>query len=155
MISPELLKRFPFFAPYNESQLVEIAMLAAVEEIAKDAIIFEECQPANTLYVLIEGSIELFIKAEEQNHPKTHKEFSVGDINPGEIFALSSMIEPHVLNAGARATQPSKIIQIDALALRGMFEKDCLMGYLTLQQVSKSLMERLAFTRVQLAAAWA
>ena len=154
MISPELLRRYPFFAPFSGAQLIEISMISNQEIVETGTVLFEECQPANTLYVLVSGSVELFYKSKEEYHPTTSKEFSIGDINPGEIFALSSMIEPYVLSAGARATQPSNIIKIDARAMRAMFETDWHIGYLTICQVSKSLMERLAFTRVQLAAAW-
>jgi CRP-like cAMP-binding protein len=76
-------------------------------------------------------------------------------VNAGEVFAISSLIMPHVLNATARAAQPSRFVKIDAKALRAMFEEDPQMGYFAMHQVTKTLMERLAYTRVQLAAAWA
>jgi CRP-like cAMP-binding protein len=59
------------------------------------------------------------------------------------------------LSAGARASADSQVVKIDAQALHTLFEKDFQLGYLAMQQVTKALMERLAFTRVQLAAAWA
>lgn len=155
MISPELLRRYPFFGPFNDSQLKQIAKLANEEEVDEGVEIFEECGPANFLYMLIEGGVELFYKSEEEFHPKTSREFSVGDINPGEVFAISSLISPFTLNATARTTRSSKYVKIDALAMRELFEADPRMGYLAMHQVTKTLMERLAYTRVQLAAAWA
>lgn len=155
MISPELLRRFPFFAPLNGAQLREIAMIAEEVSIQAGEQLFEECQPADYLYVLVEGAVELFYKSEEEYHPKSKKEFSVGDINPGEVFAFSALIDPYVLNATGRAAQACQIVKIDAKALRALFEKDPQMGYLMMHQLTKALMERLAYTRVQLAAAWA
>ena len=35
MISPELLRRFPFFAPFSEAQLIEIAMIAEEENLLR------------------------------------------------------------------------------------------------------------------------
>ena len=155
MISSELLKRYPFFGPFNDSQLRAIAKIAEEASVKAGAQIFEECQPADTFYVLVEGAVELYYKSEEEFHPKTSKEFSVGEINPGEVFAFSSLIEPYVLNATGRAIKDCRVIMIDAKALRGLFEEDPRMGYLALHQLTKALMERLAYTRVQLAAAWA
>ena len=155
MISPELLRRYPFFGPFNDEQLKAIAMIADEASAGVGEELFEECAPADWLYLLLEGSIELFYKSEEEFHPKTSREFSVGDINPGEVFAISSLISPYALNATARATRPSKFIRIDARALRQTFEEDPQMGYVAMHQVTKAIMERLAFTRVQLAAAWA
>lgn len=155
MISPELLRRSPFFAHFTETQLKEIAMIAEETSAEAGVVLFEECQPATHLYLLLEGSVELFYQSKEEYYPKTHKEFMVGDINPGEVFAISSMLEPYILNAGARLTQPARYIRIESGALREMFAEDCQLAYNTMYQISKMLMERLAYTRVQLAAAWA
>jgi len=155
MISPELLRRYPFFGPFNDEQLKNIAKIANETSADVDEEIFGECAPADALFLLIEGSVELFYKSEEEYHPKTSREFSVGDINPGEIFAISAVINPYVLNATARATRPCKLIKIAAKPLRELFDEDAAMGYIAMHQVTKSLMERLASTRVQLAAAWA
>lgn len=155
MISPELLRRYPFFGLLNENQLYAIAMIS--DEVAVEAgeTLFEECKPAEALYLLVEGGVDLYYKSEEEYHPKTRKEFLVGEINPGEIFSLSAMIEPYVLSASARASKASNLIRIDAAELRKLCQEDPQMGYVVMQQIAKALMERLVYTRVQLAAAWA
>jgi CRP-like cAMP-binding protein len=155
MVTPELLRRYPFFARFSENQLKAIAEIS--EEVSKNKgeLIFEECQPANSLFLLLEGGFDLSYKSEEEYYPKTRKDFDVGQINPGEVFALSSLIEPYALNATARASKPSKLIKIDAIALRKLFDSDPHMGYLAMQQLTKAIMGRLADTRVQLAAACA
>ena len=155
MISPELLRRYPFFGPFNDAQLKEIAMLADEISVKEGEEIFEECNSADNLYLLLAGNVDLYYKSEEEYHPKASKEFSVGEINAGEIFAVSSLINPYVLNATARAAKPCKLVKFDAVGLRDLFEKDPKMGYIAMHQVTKSIMERLAYTRVQLAAAWA
>jgi CRP-like cAMP-binding protein len=155
MISPEILRRYPFFGPFSDEQLKAIAKIAVEAEADEGEEIFEECNPADTLYLLVDGNIELYYKSEEEYHPKTSREFYVGGVNAGEVFAISSLIMPHVLNATARAAQPSKFVKIDAKALRAMFDEDPQMGYVAMHQVTKTIMERLAYTRVQLAAAWA
>jgi len=155
MISPELLRRYPFFAPFGDPELREIAMIADEISAEDGTELFEECGEADSLFLLIEGGIELYYKSEEEFHPKAHKEFAVGGVNPGEIFAISAIIEPYKLNATARVTKISKLVKIDAKKLRELFSKNPALGYLAMQQIAKTLMERLADTRVQLAAAWA
>jgi CRP-like cAMP-binding protein len=155
MISPELLRRYTIFGQLGEQDLNNIAMLA--DELTAEAgtVLFEERQPANALYLLLEGSIDLYQKSEEEYHPKARKEFLVGEINPGEIFSISSLIEPHILNASARTSKPSRFIKFDATALRQLANENPQLGCTLMRQVAKALMERLAYTRVQLAAAWA
>jgi CRP-like cAMP-binding protein len=155
MISPEILRRFPFFAHFNEAQLVEIAMVADLVALPKGAVIFEECNPADAMYVLVTGEVELYYKVEEEHKPEFTKEFEVGHINPGEILSLSALIEPYVTNSGARTTAVSTLVEINAPAFRELMEKDWHIAYLTMHKLAKAIMERLAFTRVQLAAAWA
>jgi CRP-like cAMP-binding protein len=137
----------------NSAQLKEIAMIAEESQVEKGTILFEECEQADKLYLLQDGSVELFYRSAEEFPPKPRKEFLVGEINPGEVFAISSLIEPYTLNATARATQSSSLVVVDAPALRQMFEKDPLLAYQMMNQTAKVLMERLGYIRVQLAAA--
>lgn len=155
MISPELLRRYPFFGPFNEAQLREIAMIADEFEAEAGAQIFDEQQPAEALYLLLEGSVELTYKSEEEYHPKTRKVFPVGDINPGELFGVSALIDPYKYTTAARATANSRIVKIDAAGLRALVAADAQIGYELMRQVARVIAERLAYTRVQLAAAWA
>ena len=155
MISPELLRRYSFFGRLNDDQLRAVAMVADIDTAEADATLFEESQPAGFLYLLLEGAIDLYYTSEEKYHPAAKKEFHVGVINPGELFSLSALIEPHVLNATARTSQACRFVKFDSTALRELMDRDCELGYFVLQQLSKALMERLTYTRIQLAAAWA
>jgi CRP/FNR family transcriptional regulator, cyclic AMP receptor protein len=155
MISPELLRRFPFFGQLTEADLKSIAMICEEQEIKAGTVILEECGVADTLYFLIDGSVDLTYKSEEEFYPKTHKEFDVGEINPGEPFGISAMIDPYRLNATAKAARDCRLIAIDAVPLRSLMEENCRLGFVLLKQISKATMERLASTRILLAAAWA
>ena len=153
MISPELLRRYPYFARLSDVQLRAIAMIADELDTPQGTIVLEERETADWFFLLEEGSIDLSYKSEEPYHPKTTKVFPVGEINPGEIFGISSLVEPHQYNATATASMDCKMIRIDAKALRTLADLDCSMGYVLIQQVAMAIMDRLTSTRVQLAAA--
>jgi CRP-like cAMP-binding protein len=155
MISPELLRRYSFFGNLAEADLFQIAMIADEFSADTGVVLFEEQQPADHLFLLLEGSVDLYYTSAEEYHPKIKKEFVVGEINPGEIFSLSAMLDPYILNASAKTAKPSRYVRIDAIALRKMSEENDKMGCMMMHQIAKALMERLAYTRVQLAAAWA
>lgn len=155
MVSPELLRRHPLFAPFNVEQLRRLAMIADENSAEVGEILFHECDPAQNLYLLLEGEIDLFYTSQQEFHPTTSKEFLVGEVNPGEVFSISAMIPPYVLNASARATKPSRYVIINGEALRKLMDEDSLFGYAMMVEVTRVVMERLAYTRVQLAAAWA
>ncbi len=151
MIPLELLRRYPFFAGLEEAHLRAIAMIA--EEIRADAgaVLFEEGQNAVAFFLLLEGSVDLSFTSPRAPYQPVH----IGDVNPGEPFAISALIPPHTLTHTARAGNPIHAIKIAALPLRAMCEMDARVGYLLMRKVAEAAMERLHFTRVQLAAAQA
>lgn len=152
MISPELLRRYPVFGSLDDEQLKKVSMITEEEIVEKRKTIFNEGDPANILYILVEGAVDLFYHSEEEYHPKNIKEFSVGEINPGEIFAISALIEPYELGATARTAQDCRMIKVDAIELRKLCQQDQNMAYKCMQKVIKALLERLMYARVQLAA---
>jgi CRP/FNR family cyclic AMP-dependent transcriptional regulator len=149
VISPELLRRYPFFCCLDEAQQKAIAMIAEDALIEKGVTLFEEGDPANTFYLLMEGGVDLFYPASRELHDL----FLVAEINQGEPFSISALIEPHVLTATAKTTSSARILKVNAQALRALCEVDAKMGYALMRQAAMAAMERLHFARVQLAAA--
>lgn len=155
MISPELLRRYPFFGGFNDEYLRQLAMRAELIEVEPEITVVKEGESADTFHLLVDGAADMYFISQETYHPTASKELYIGSINPGEVFGLSALIEPHISKASVRTTQKSHIIAIEAQTLRGLLEDDPHLGYLALKKINQVLMERLVSTRVQLAAAWA
>lgn len=151
MISPELLRRYPFFGKLNDTELKSIAMITEEAELAEGITLFEEGQAATTLYFLVEGNIDLYYIAEEKYHPQVRKEFFVGEINPGEVFAISTLIEPYIYTSTAKVDKPSKVLKIQAEELRSLLTGNCTLGYKTMCQIAHAAIDRLGSARVLLA----
>ena len=49
MISPELLRRHPFFSPFNDRQLKALAMISEGENVEAGQTIIKEGHPADFL----------------------------------------------------------------------------------------------------------
>jgi CRP/FNR family transcriptional regulator len=154
MVTPELLSRYPFFSFLNPDQLQKIAEIAAEENHPRGEIIFHEKNPAAAFYILMKGSVELFFTVEVEYHPELRKELKFRVIYPGETFGISAFIEPHTLTASARATEPSRVVKIEAAPLLDLCQQDDELAYALIYQVAKAAMDRLNATRLQLAAAW-
>lgn len=158
MVSPELLRRYPFFRTLDDAQLKKIAMLCEQEKFDKDALIYKESGFADQLYLLTDGSVDLFYHVEGEYRTKDSpppKEFLVDDINPGVAFGVDSLVEPFSYDTTARAAQSCSVICLDAVELRKLFEKDVNLAYKLMVQTTRTLMEHLAGMRAKLAAAWA
>lgn len=152
MVSPELLRRYPFFGVFAETPLKAIAMVA--DEVIYDAgeSLYEIDLDADKLFLLIDGSVEHYFIVADSLNPASRKEFYLSDINPGDVFGLSSMIEPYRHTTSARATGHSRVVRIETASLRTLGELDPKLGYVIMVQVAKAISEKLESTRVQLAA---
>jgi len=153
MISPEILRRYPFFNKLDEQQLRSLAMLADEVVLKKGDVLMEEGQPARKLCFLMKGCVDLYYVIEESYQPEQRKEVLVSEINPGEPFGISALIEPHVLTGSVRSCRDSHIITFNADALRELFRADPALENLMLHKVAQAALGRLNATRIQLAAA--
>jgi len=151
MISPELLRRYPFFGTLSDAELKLIAMITNEAGFPQGAILFQEGQPADMLYFLVEGSVALYYIVEEPYHPDTRKEFMVGEINPGEVFAISSLIDPFLYTSTARMDKPSRVLQIHSGDLRNLLATNCTLGYKVMCQIAQAAINRLGVARILLA----
>ena len=111
MISPELLRRFPFFGFLDDTQLKAVAMLAEELEVEQGTNIFESEQPATALYVMVDGSIDLHYKVIDRDDPHIVKEFFISELNPGDIFGLSAIVEPFVHTMTSKVLAAGKVRQ--------------------------------------------
>jgi CRP-like cAMP-binding protein len=155
MVSPELLRRYPFFGTLDDAQLKQVAMACEKGECEKGTTFYEECAQADQFFLLIDGSVDLFYRAQEEFPTKDApppREFLVGDINPGEVFGISALVEPFSHSTTARAVRRCSYISLDAVALRELFEKDIHLAYKIMAQVTRTTLERMAGLRAQLAA---
>jgi CRP-like cAMP-binding protein len=152
MISPETLRRYPFFGIFNDAELKQLAMITNQLSIEKGTILFNQNEKANALYFLLEGNIDLFQTVQEEIRPENKKEYLVGEIDPGELFGVSTVIEPNIFTAGAKANLNSKILVINGIELRSLMDSDPLLAKNIYHKTAWQLLHRLNLNRTQLAA---
>jgi CRP/FNR family transcriptional regulator, cyclic AMP receptor protein len=154
MVSTELLRRYSFFSGLSDGQLKTLSAIAEEKMVEANSLIFEECDNADKIFLLIDGNVDLSYRSIDEMHIYTTppKEFYAGSINPGEVFGISSLIEPYSHNATAKVSESSRIILFDAIELRKLLEQDSQLAYNLTRQTVKVLMDRLIDLRVQLVA---
>ena len=146
MVSPELLRRFPFFAGLTDEEIKSIAMISEEEKHGADTFIFRQRGPAEKLFLLLEGTVDIMVNTDEEGLQQE----TVSTLNYGDVFCWSSVVEPNVLTASAFAATPVVVIAIDGAGLRAMFELDCHLGYRILQKAAETISSRLKDTRIQM-----
>lgn len=154
MVAPELFHHYPFFSFLKPAQLKMIAGISKEETYPSGTVIFREKEPAEWLYILVKGSVDLYFTVEVEYHPEQRKELLFGVINPVEFFGISALIEPHLLTASARSAKDCHVIKINAASLLELCNQDDQLAYGLMKQIAKATIERLNATRLQLAIAW-
>lgn len=148
MVSPELLRRYPFFAGLSEDQLKAVAMIAEEEEYKIDEYIFEQGEESDALFIITEGEVAILINVDDAGEEQEE----LTGIPAGGVLAWSALVPPHTLTAsGVADEEPTKVIAVDAEQLRELFEEDCELGFIMMQQIVKVMRERMSQTRTQLA----
>jgi CRP/FNR family cyclic AMP-dependent transcriptional regulator len=145
MISPEVLRRYPYFATINEETLKAVAMMAEERVVAPGTEMFREGDPAGTLNLITKGEVDIQYILGNGEHR------TVDTLVDGDLLGWSALVEPHKYTANAIARKETHFVAIDGEKLRTLCTTDPQLGYRLLTQIAKLLAHRLDGARVQLA----
>lgn len=138
MVSPEWLKKTELFETLRESQLDALLSRSSVESFTEGKTIFRQEEEATRLYVLIQGAVDLTVKAQEQ------VDFMTSKIEKeGAVFGTPSLMEPFRYNVTATCLMPSKVLLIEADHLKRMMEEDPKMGMEIMRKLASIYFNRL------------
>jgi CRP-like cAMP-binding protein len=145
MISPEVLRRYTFFASFTHQELKRLAMIGREQTIPEGQALFAEGGLADEFYFLLDGEIEILIGADEH----CQESVPLASVPAGELVGWSALIEPHVFTASARASRPSRVIAFSREDWEPLGADAHLYG-LMMRKVAQVIGRRLKDTRVQL-----
>lgn len=158
MISPEVIRRYPFFAGLDHEHIVLLAKVA--EEIAIDAgdYLFHEGEQLDHFYMVLEGAAAIVIEVPANVDHKLSEQFTgemktkdvvISAIGPGEVFGWSALVPPHDATTSGKATTPCRVISFDARELQQIFVEQCDFGYLMIQKMAQVVRDRLRDLRTE------
>jgi CRP-like cAMP-binding protein len=146
MITPEIIESFSDFEDLQENEIKALATLAEEERYKPGEFIFHEGNPADRLYLLLEGRIEMMMGTNAEGTQRA----MVMAVGPGEIFGWSSLVEPYQMTASAQCATSVRVVAITASGVRALMTMSCSMGYRLIQKACQTASGRLRATRVQL-----
>lgn len=152
MISTDILYRFPPFKAISEDALRAVARAAETVTNAPGDVLFECNHPANAFFLLMGGTLELWIVSVDRNGNAYSNFYPAGEVRAGEVAGISALIPPFVYTATGQATKPSTLLRFDARALRRLAEDDPRLDSALMHMVAQATMSRLHDARTQLAA---
>jgi CRP/FNR family transcriptional regulator, dissimilatory nitrate respiration regulator len=132
MVTAEWVKKAELFESLNESQLTDLLAHSAEIPCTAGQTIFNQGDPADYLYVLIQGTVELAVRAEEKIAIMTSKVEK-----EGMVFGIPSLLEPFRYNVSAKCLTPSRVLRFEANYIKHKIDHDPKMGI--------EIMRKLAF----------
>lgn len=159
MVSPELLRRYPFFADLNPGQIVTLARAANELAVDEAYYFFHETEELRCFYIVVEGKVGIMVDFPDPavKQPVSRqltgklitREVVVSSVAPGEMFGWSALVPPHLATSSAKTLTPGRVISFDCQELRHSFEKDCQFGYLMMLKASQVIRGRLRDMRIE------
>ena len=123
-----------------------VRSLAGIRHFAKDETLFLEGDPANEIYVLREGRVELTYTLPQD----PLAEILISNIEPGENFAWSALARGETLSSRARAMTDSCAFTIALEDLQAFFAEHPEAGYHVMTILAQQILRRLRETRKEL-----
>jgi len=159
MISPEIIRRYPFSAGLSHDEIVILAQTA--EELSVDTghVFFHEGDELCCVHLIVEGAVAIVTEtpapsaagdvAGQLTGEMDMEELVISTLGTGDVFSWSAVVPPYLATAGAKAIMPSRIVAFDAKKLLKAFESDCRFGYLMLQRAAQIARDRLRDLRIE------
>ena len=138
MVSPEWLKKTELFETLDESQLNDLLSHSLVESFQQRDTIFRQGDQANHLYVLIQGAVDLTVKAMEEVGFMTSK-----IDKEGAVFGTPALMEPYRYNVTAACLKASQVLIIEADYLRRKMTQEPKMGLEMMKKLASIYFNRL------------
>ncbi|OGP88723.1 MAG: hypothetical protein A2157_06465 [Deltaproteobacteria bacterium RBG_16_47_11] len=138
MVSAEWLRRAELFGALNESQLDALLCQSKVEFFPEGRTIFRQGEEANHFYILIQGAVDLTVKAQEQI------DFITSKIDKeGAVFGTPALMEPFIYNVTATCLKPSNVLVIETNTIKKNMEEDPKMGMEVMKKLASLYFNRL------------
>jgi CRP-like cAMP-binding protein len=147
MVSPELLRRYPFFGRLTLAELAALAQGASRVEAAPGECVIREGEPARNCYLIVEGEVGI-VMAPELLGPQAGVLTSLG---PGELFGWSALVRHDGYTASARTLTRAVLVRFSGDELLARCETDHDFGYRLMREIGLVIASRLHDTRLQLA----
>lgn len=138
------LAAHPFLAGVAPQVVDRLAEIARFERFASDSWLVRQGRPADQFHLVVEGCGAIEVSAVGRDP------LVIATVHAGEVLGWSWMFPPHEWHFDVLATEHTKTIAVDAVALRTLCTADHELGFEIIQRLAGVVVARLEATRLQL-----
>ena len=144
------LAAYPFFKGLDPARLEALATHASVRAVADLEVLFRTGEPADTLYVIKSGHVQLLSEKLESAEDTDPKPYIIRKLNEGETFGWSCLVPPNQWRLDAEASGNAELIVIDGDVVRKECKDHPAFGFEMLKRVAQLMLDRLHAAKFQL-----
>lgn len=141
----DILSSCYLFKGLTPRQIDELAGITRETSIEENAWLFHEGDPADRLYFLVEGAVELLTSIDNDIELPIIKLRASGD-----CFGTGMLVEPFQYSLSARCAEAADVLAIDRRDLSQMEEKNSGLKPLIMENLATRYLSRLKETRQEL-----
>ncbi|MFC1922503.1 Crp/Fnr family transcriptional regulator [Chloroflexota bacterium] len=138
MVSPEVIRRYPYFSGMSMERINLLANIAEEIEYEQDQYFHHEGEAIDKVYIIVKGEVSLVTSLPQQD-----KEVVINTLGAGDVFGWTSLLPPHTAGSGAKSVTNCNLVEFSASELRSKFEEDFQFGYLMMTKIAQIIRERL------------
>lgn len=102
----ELLRQTQLFGDLNDDALAHLAERANKRTYSKGQLVFYQGDPANALFVMVEGLVKVFVTSEEGD------EMVLVTLQPHDVFGELSLLDGGPRSASAESVEPTTLLEL-------------------------------------------
>lgn len=135
--TPDEFRAVPLFAALDEATLEEFAARLLVREHDANDGVFDEGESSGSVFVVLSGSVEL------ARRDSDGKSWLIATRGPGEWFGEVGLIGVKRRGVSARATGPSRLLELHARELHELSRRDMKAYALLTMNLARELARKL------------
>lgn len=112
-----VIRQLPLFADMGDDVFAEMMQAAYLQMFPPQVQLISEGDPADFLYVMVEGCVELFATS-------NGRETVLQLVRPVSTFILAAVLKDAVYLMSARTSEKSRVLMIPSQNVRAAFESD-------------------------------
>ena len=109
MVSPEVIRRYPYFSGISIERINILANIAEEIECEKGQYFHNEGEEIDKVYILVEGEVSLITSLPQQD-----KEVVINTLGVGDVFGWTSLLPTYTAGAGAKTITDCKLVEFSA-----------------------------------------
>ncbi len=142
MASIDLLKKVALFEGFTEQELTLLGQAAREKEVAQGESVFDEGAPAQSLFIIKEGTVEIVKHGESDQQ--------IAAMGRGSHFGEMAFLDHSTRAAAAVAREPARVLELQYADLERIIGNNKDMGFKFYRTLAMSLAKRIRKTTVDL-----